>query len=337
MRRVLIVGCGNIAGGFDTDRPSAEPALTHAGAYAHHGGFQVTACVEPDTARRQAFMKRWSVSQGFASLDEVGAACLPGSFDVVSVCSPTGAHAQQVRAALQLAPKLVFCEKPLATSLQEAQAIVQACAEAGVPLAVNHSRRWAPDVQRLAQELRAGAWGAVRLATGTYNKGVLNNGSHLVDLLHLLLGPMRLVHAGTSCADHTPSDPSVTALLESEDQVPVHLCTAHAGDFALFELQLVTTRAVITMEDGGMRWRVRRVADSPVFSGYRSLDAGAFVPGQYLESMQRAIANLHDHLEHGAALACTGQVALAAQRLCDRIRREAQRGSSVPTLQEPQA
>lgn len=334
MRRVLIIGCGNIAGGFDTHRPWAEPALTHAGAYARHGGFRVSACVEPDAARRHAFMQRWSVPDGYASLDELLASCLPGSFDVVSVCSPTGAHAQQVRAALHLAPRVVFCEKPLAPSLAEAQSIVQACADADVPLAVNHSRRWAPDVQRLAEELRAGTWGAVRQATGTYNKGVLNNGSHLVDLLHLLLGPLRLLHAGTARTDHTPADPSVPALLESEDGVPVHLCTAHAGDFALFELQLVTERAVITMEDGGLRWRVRRVTDSPVFSGYRSLDAGTVVPGQYLESMQRAVANLHAHLEHGAALACTGGVALAAQRLCDRIRHEARSAAAAPTLLE---
>lgn len=333
MRRVLIVGCGNIAGGFDAHRAASEPALTHAGAYTRHGGFALAACVEPDEQRRHAFMQRWAVPQGHASLDEVLAACAPGSFDVVSVCSPTGAHAAQVHAALRLAPRLVFCEKPLAASLHEAQAIVQACDDADVPLAVNHSRRWAPDVQQLADELRAGAWGPVRLATGTYGKGVLNNGSHMVDLLHLLLGPLRLVHAGSPRVDHSAADPTVPALLESADGVPVHLCAAHAGDFALFELQLVTARAVITMEDGGLRWRVRRVTDSPVFSGYRCLDAGTSVDGRYLESMQRAVANLHDHLCSGAALACTGSQALAAQRLCDRIRRAACSPSS--SLQTP--
>jgi predicted dehydrogenase len=332
MRQVLIIGCGNIAGGFDTLRAGSEPALTHAGAYERHGGFQVAACVEPDAARRLAFMQRWSVPQGYASLEEVRASCLPGSFDVISVCSPTGAHAQQVRAALHLAPRLVFCEKPLAPALHEAQAIVQDCSDADVPLAVNHSRRWAPDVQRLARELQAGTWGAVRQATGTYNKGVLNNGSHLVDLLHLLLGPLRLLHAGSPSADHNPADPSVPAVLEAAGGVPVHLCTAHAADYALFELQIVTARAVITMEDGGLRWRVRRVTDSPVFSGYRGLDAGTVVSGQYLDSMQRAVSNLHDHLEHGVPLACTGSVALQAQRLCERIRLEAR---AVPVLPTP--
>ena len=44
---VLIVGCGDMAGGYDEARECAE-ILTHAGAYAHHPGFAVAACVDPE-------------------------------------------------------------------------------------------------------------------------------------------------------------------------------------------------------------------------------------------------------------------------------------------------
>lgn len=321
--RVLVVGCGNIAGGFDAARDVHLPPLTHAGAFTRHGGFTLAACVEPDATRRAAFMQRWGVAQGFANLAEVLAACAPGSFDVVSLCSPTACHAEQLQAALALRPRLVFCEKPVTPTLAETAGLVRQCAEAGVPLAVNHTRRWAPDVQRLAAELQAGTWGAVRSAVGTYNKGVLNNGSHLVDLLHQMLGPMTLQKAGTPVADFWPDDPTVPALLHTEAGVPVHLATAHAGDCALFELQLVTERGVITMEDGGLNWRVRRVVDSPVFAGYRVLDEGERRAGEYLQATARAAANLFDHLQHGTPLASTGHSALAAQRLCETIRRAA--------------
>jgi len=314
MRRVLIVGCGNIAGGFDAGRPADAPPLTHAGAFTRHGGFRVTACVEPDAGRRAAFMQRWDVGLGFASMAEVD-----GRFDVISLCSPTSAHAGQLAQALTLKPALVFCEKPVTPHVQQTEALVRACAEAGVPLAVNHTRRWAPDVQILAAELKAGAWGAVRSATGTYNKGVLNNGSHLVDLLHMLLGPLRLRAAGAPVHDHWPDDPTVPALLASQAGVPVHLATAYASDGALFELQLVTERAVIAMEDGGLAWRVRRFSESPIFRGYRAPEPGECSAGRYLEATARAVANLHDHLEYGEPLASTGESALAAQRLCDAI------------------
>ena len=332
MQRVLIVGCGNIAGGFDAERAVDLPALTHAGAFSRHGGFQLTACVEPDAERRQAFMRRWGVLQGHADLAALlvqhglpGLPNLPGAgpFDVISLCSPTAAHAPQIEAALALRPRLIFCEKPVTPTLTQTQALVQRCAAAGVPLAVNHTRRWAPDVQHLAAELQAGVWGPVRSVVGTYNKGVLNNGSHMVDLLHQLLGPLTLQHAGRAQADHWSDDPSVPAVLQSESGVEVHLNTAHAADGAIFELQIFTASAVIAMEDGGQQWRVRRVIDSPHFKNYRVLDSGERQPGTYLQATARAVDNLYQHLTQGQALASTGDTAQAAQRLCEEIRRRA--------------
>jgi len=320
---VLVVGCGNIAGGFDAERAADLPPLTHAGAFSGHGGFAITACVEPDATRRAAFMQRWGIPRGYADLPAVAAAQLGGSFDIVSLCSPTAAHAPQLETALALRPRLIFCEKPVTPTLAQTAALVARCSRAEVPLAVNYTRRWAPDVQRLATELRHGVWGAVRSATGTYNKGVLNNGSHLLDLLHLLLGPMSVLHAGDAVADHWGDDPTVPALLQTADGVSVHLATAHAADAAIFELQLVCEKAVISMEDGGLRWRVRRVIDSPHFAGYRVLDRGVETAGDYLQATARAVDNLYQHLYHGQPLASTGHTALAAQRLCDDIRRRA--------------
>jgi predicted dehydrogenase len=330
MRRVLIVGCGQIAGGFDAARPPTLPPLSHAGAYRRHGGFELAACVEPDAARRAAFMQRWGVAQGFASVAEAAAA---GPFDVVSLCSPTALHAAQFDAVLALRPRLVFCEKPLTPTLADSERLVARAEAAGVPLAVNHTRRWAPDLWRLADELAAGEWGALRSVVGTYNKGVLNNGSHLIDLLHLLLGaehgPLRVLAAGAPVADHWADDPTIPALLQTESGVPVHLHTAHAADCAVFELQLTTASAVIGMEDGGSAWRIRRVATSSTFAGYRVLDAGERTPGRYAEATLGAITNLHDTLSSGAPLLGSGRGALAAQRVCEQIRRLAETHSSV--------
>jgi predicted dehydrogenase len=107
MHRVLIIGCGRIAGGFDADRPADAPPLTHAGAFSKDPRFTIAACVEPDTERREAFRRRWDVGEAAADLASLGAA--PGAFDVVSLCSPTEAHAADLEAVLALKPKLVFC------------------------------------------------------------------------------------------------------------------------------------------------------------------------------------------------------------------------------------
>lgn len=316
--RVLIIGCGNIAGGFDADRPDDALPMTHAGAYVRHGGYTLVACMDPDDVRRNAFQKRWNVPQGYSGLD--GLQNRVGDFDVISICSPTALHTMHLQAALELRPKLVFCEKPVTTSLAETVAWVERFGMAGVKLAINHTRRWAPDVLRLRDELNAGTWGSVRSVVGSYGKGVLNNGGHMVDLLHCLFGSLSLLSAGSPVWDFWEDDPTIPALLSTAQGTPVHLSVSDARDFSFFELQIVTERGVIVMENGGMQWRFRKVINSPHFKGYRSLGEGSSVQGEYAYAMIRAAENIYNAVLNDDALASTGFSAIEAQRLCEQIK-----------------
>lgn len=324
---VMVVGCGNIAGGFDARRAPGAPPLTHAGAYSRHPGFSLAACVEPDSARREAFMARWQVPIGFADMAQAAAHGLRPA--IVSICTPTQAHAKDLESALALRPRAIFCEKPVTTSAAITTRWIDACERAGVLMAVNHTRRWAPDIVRLKRELDAGQWGEVRALTGLYNKGILNNGAHMIDLVSFLTGPLRLVAASAAVDDFWADDPSVSALLETQSGIPFTLCTAHASDYAVFELQVVTAGGVLIMENGGMQWRIRKPDASPHFVGYRSLGPATEVPGEYELAMSAAVANLHDALTRGAALASTGRSALQAQVVCEAIREAARPSTTV--------
>jgi predicted dehydrogenase len=161
----------------------------------------------------------------------------------------------------------------------------------------------------------------LRSVVGYYNKGLLNNGSHLLDLLHLLLGSLRVVHAGKPVEDFSADDPSVPAWLEGPGGLPVHIACAHAADFAFFELQLVFARAVIAMEEGGLYWRERITDDSAAFAGYRVPGEGVRRSGGYHQAMLRSVDNIFGAVQRRDPLASTGETALAAQRLCEEIRR----------------
>ena len=314
--RVLVVGCGNMAGGFDTARGGADaPPLTHAGAYRRDGRFALAACVEPDDARRLAFMRDWEVLAGFRSIGEAG-----GSYDIVSICSPTSAHAGDLEATLAFQPRAVFCEKPVTESAERTQQYVERCKASGIALAVNYTRRWDASVQALREEIREGRRGPLRSAVAYYNKGLLNNGSHMLDLLQLLLGPLRVVKTGRPVADYAPNDPSIPAWLESESQIPVLLACGHAEDYALFELELVFANAIVRMEEGGLYWRERGVENSTTFAGYRVPGVGVRRSGAYPQAMLRSVGNIFGAIHYGEALASTGESALRVQRLCEEIR-----------------
>jgi predicted dehydrogenase len=316
--KVLIIGCGNMAGGYDLLQPDDALPLGHAKAFANHGGFTVSACVDPDAAKRASFQKRWQVPAGFASVQEVAAA--GEQFDVISICSPTHAHAEDIQSALVLKPKLIFCEKPVTSKLQESQRLVQACADQQVFLAVNYSRRWSPQVAQLKAELAEGHWGAVRSVSGVYNKGLLNNGSHMIDLLLALFGPLRIVSVGKAVDDFFSDDPTVDATLLTPQGLPIQLNVAHAQDYALFEMQIITEKGVISMEDGGARWRLRYAKPSEKLAGYHFLNSGDWVEPQGSYALTGAVANIFDALQNGVPLASSGRNALQAQALCEHIK-----------------
>jgi predicted dehydrogenase len=319
--QVLIVGCGNIAGLFDQGRPSSDLPYTHAGAYFRDRRFKITVCVEPDDNRRTEFMEAWNVPVGFRSIDEI----LDSNyqFDVISICSPTSYHAHHLEIALRLKPKLIFCEKPVTTSLEETERLVEKCQNTNILLAVNYTRRWDPDISKLQALIHSGQWGVLRSIVGYYNKGILNNGSHMLDLLSLLVGSMNIIKVGKPIYDFLPSDPTVPVWLEGPNDLPVHLVCGHAEDYAIFELHLIFSLGVLTMEEGGMFWRERRASDSKIFKGYRMLEEGGRREGEYPRAMLQAIDNIYRAIKKDEPLASTGDSALSAQRLCEQILQQA--------------
>ncbi len=314
---VMIVGCGNIAGGFDNTCPQGALPLTHAGAYQRHGGFSLAACVDPDEDKRMQFAARWNIPLAVPTLE-----ALPDNgrrFDVISICSPTACHTADIEAVLRLRPSLIFCEKPVTANLAATKRLVNECATHGIKLAVNHLRRWAPDVLSLKDELDTGLWGKVRSVQATYNKGILNNGSHMLDLLALLFGPLKLKEVGKAQNDFFETDPTVAAMLSSKSGIPIMLGVGHAADYACFELQIVAERGVIQMENGGQSWRLRRPEASSEFAGYSTLGIAERRSGEISQAMMAAVANLHNALLSGSPLLSDGTNAVQAQALCEAI------------------
>ena len=318
MLDVLIIGCGNIAGGFDAERRGTSAPFTHAGAYQAHGGYNLAACVEPDANRRTAFQQRWGVTQAFARIEE--ACTSQARYDVVSICSPTFHHAEDLCAVLALKPALVFCEKPLTASLAKSLDLAARYRDAGISLMVNYTRRWDERLRTLAAELAHGEWGRVRSVSGVYNKGLYNNGSHMLDLLTLLLGPLTVLAAGPGNADMWEDDHSIPALLLSDAGVPVTLNCGHAADYVLFEFELVTERGTVKMENGGLDWQIRRAGPSPVFTGYQALGAPQHQPGTIGGAALAAVHEIASILATGSKPSCTANDAVAVQALCDVIR-----------------
>ena len=319
--RVLIIGCGAIAGGYDAQRSPDEWPLSHAGAIAGDDSFELVACVDPDDATRDAFARRWDVPQAAASLDALGAK--PGEFDLIVIASPTGHHAAHLDWAATMKPRAVFCEKPLGSDLAQAEKLAGQYEAAGVPLAVNYLRRWGPKIVMEAGRIAAGKYGALIAASAIYTKGIVHNGGHMVGLLRFLVGEVGLHSVGPARFDHWDDDPTVSAILTARNGAPVHLIAGDARHVTQFELVLNFEKEQIAFRDGGRRIERRIVEDSNVFAGYRELGRATSSAGALDGAMTHAYGNIRKTLDQNAPLASTAKTALAAQRLCEVIRGKA--------------
>ncbi len=140
--------------------------------------------------------------------------------DVIVVLTPSGMHADHV---IQLAPykKHIVVEKPMALTLDDADAMIESCDRNGVKLFVVKQNRFNVPVQKLRHALEQGRFGKLVLGTvrvrwfrpqsyydlaswrGTWamDGGVLtNHASHHIDLLEWMMGDVESVFAKSTTA-----------------------------------------------------------------------------------------------------------------------------------------
>lgn len=302
----LIIGCGAIAGGYDEGDIAGPDIQTHAKAFQHHDGFDLSGCLDRDHARAQEFAKIWQVGQVYESLDQ---ALADRNFDVISVCTSTPGHEEILRKLHSTNPKLVFCEKPLTDRIATARDMAALYQRR---MAVNYLRRFDPDIRQLARRSADGEYGGLLSAKACYNKGLYNNGSHMTDLIQMLTGPLKVTGSGAIIHDFWPDDPTISASLENRAGAPVELTGSDVREGMVFDLDLVFERARISLTDFSNRVTIRtEYGNEQSFSC--DLDRG----------MLNAVSNIHDHLTTGADLFSTGENALSALEICADIRKMA--------------
>ena len=143
---------------------------THARASVGLSGARLTAIAAATIAEAEPL----ATELGVRVAPDAAALSASEDVDLVVVASPTYLHAEHVIAAAK-AGKHVFCEKPIARTLEDARAMVRACDDAGVRLAIGHVVRFFPEYRRAKELLDAGALG--RAAVATLTRGTLPVGA----------------------------------------------------------------------------------------------------------------------------------------------------------------
>lgn len=151
MLRVGIIGCGSIA------------KQRHGYEYFHNADVQIRGFYDLIDARAQALADLY----GGSVYADVDAMLADPEIDAVSVCMANAFHAEISIKALR-AGKHVLCEKPMAVTMEQCEAMVAAAKESGKRLMIGHNQRLAPAHRKAKELLTSGALGRVITFQSTF-------------------------------------------------------------------------------------------------------------------------------------------------------------------------
>jgi UDP-N-acetylglucosamine 3-dehydrogenase len=160
---------------------------SHAAAYHRHPQTEVVAVCDIRQEALDAFRREWGDVWPDVRLYTDYRAMLEQEHpDLVSVCTPDHLHADITVDAARSGAKAILCEKPIATTLADADRMIAAAEENGVLLSIEHTRRWAPIYLTARELIRSGRFGALRTITSSMygaRSMLFRNGTHFVDVI----------------------------------------------------------------------------------------------------------------------------------------------------------
>jgi predicted dehydrogenase len=299
---------------------------------------EVAAAFSPTEARRAAFAARFP----FPLADRLEALLDDPAIEAVLVLTPPNTHGELVARAAA-AGKHVLVEKPLEVATDRAEALVAACAKAGVTLAVVLQHRFRPAAERLAALIAEGGLGAIvgcsttiRLwrpqsyydepGRGTLARdggGVLmTQGIHTLDLMLWLAGPVAEVMgftASTPVHRMEAEDLACAAVRFANGALGVIDATTAAYPGFPERIELACERGGATLVGGGLAvaWQDGRTLDvaPDASAGGTGADPMAFSH----EGHRAVIADFLQAVRTGRPPRVSGEEALKVHRLIDAL------------------
>ncbi|MCC7491575.1 MAG: Gfo/Idh/MocA family oxidoreductase [Fimbriimonadaceae bacterium] len=220
--------------------------------------------------------------------------------DIVSVCAWPALHAEMTIAAAA-SVKAVHCEKPMAPTWGEAQAMARACAERGVQLTFNHQRRFGAPFQRAKALLQDGAIGELLRLEGQC-PNLMDWGTHWFDMFFFynddtpaewVLG--QIDKRTDKAVFHLLQDDQGIAWVGFANGVQAELRTGHGAERLGASNRLIGSRGIL--EVGGAEGQSLRLWNDQAL-GWQTVDVPDGIHGG--NAFKAAIADVVSCLSSGA-------------------------------------
>jgi len=327
--RVGIFGCGQIGSASDELFSDDDPrVLSHARACILRPDLELVGLCDLDRDRVGAAGRARGLSPECAVEDPQ--ALLDLDLDVAVIAASTDVHLDLLGLCITSGVPLIVCEKPVGTGTEGLSRLLQDAEARGVRVVVNYMRRFLAPLSEAVQWARDGGLGALQHGTVRYPKGLLNCGSHGLDLLGWLLGAPESVRFDGIVDDGRIEDPTLVVTLRYTPGFEVRIQGVDHRSYTLFEMDLLGSEGRLQIDDLGRsitRWSVE---EDPTFPGYRALGHPQRFSADLGAVMAHAWAHVSDLCSDPTRSPLCGlEQALNVHRVIDAVVKSRQTGTVV--------
>jgi predicted dehydrogenase len=315
-KSAIIIGLGQIGMGYDYDQFDKTKIFTHAYAIEKHSKFKLVGAVETSIKQKNRFKKRYALPL----YNDPALAVKELKPDVVVISTPTQTHRTiLLKVVNAYKPKIILCEKPLSYDLSEAKNMVKLCKEAGIELFVNYMRRVDRGVLEIKKRIEIGEISTPIKANVWYSKGLLNNGSHFLDLLSFWLGKAKstlIINKGRLWNNFDP---------EPDFKIDFNLGTAifrsaWEESFSHYTIELLSHSGRLLYDYSGSHIEWQKKSEDPYFAGYSILNKRKEILENSMDIYQlRVYDSIYKYLIGETTTLCTGSESLENLKKIDLI------------------
>lgn len=335
-----VIGTGRIGFSLGFDRKREQPA-SHTMALNSNRRIRLIAGCDKDSSRLEKWRKANRKCRVYSESSQLFACEKP---DIVVVSVNEDSHLETCLEAIRSKPRLVILEKPVALNFEEGKKIRFASESLGVPVMVNHERRFSEDYRFAKNHLDS--VGKIMTVNARLDSGLrvyapenekdggyslLHDGTHLVDIVRFLLGQEKVSEKDFEVI-HTPritslvydeENPEILRNLsvsfESEICPDVNLSFSGRSKYFGFEVDIIGTEGRIKIGNGIFEFF--RAEESRLYTGFYSLSRNRkirrFKKTRYFSNM---VQNAVDFLDGKTPLFSSLCDGLADLKIIDEIK-----------------
>lgn len=321
-----IIGTGGIAGmgilGMHDEEIIGTEKIraSHAGGYDSTRSIDLVAVADVDEEKLDQFGEAWDIPHDRRYVGH-GSMLKAEDLDAISVCTPSLLHHEHVIDAAQSAasPDVIWCEKPIASSVSDAEEMIKTCDETDTELVVNHSFRFTDKQQELHRLIHEeDILGEVHAVTSQFRMELLRNSTHLIDTLIYLLDA-RATHVSGFINGENEAVDSLGADTEVDDAGGGGFVVMDDGTFATIDctipreassmmFQFIGSKGKLYLNNDDGEWRYWRLENGEhVEESLPGIDGAWTWEDDYKDSFSNAATHVEALLDGEAENHSTGR------------------------------